>query len=393
MGRGRSGSGVDIRENSIRVTFTYQGKQRRETLYMDGAPMSPTPPNIKYATRLAAEIREKVKNGTFKYAAYFPKSSIAQTEAPLTLGDFLDTWYSQLDLKGSTLKTYLRMKNNFWKPKLGDKPLTDIRHSDITKALKTGGWKSGKTRNNYLAMINGVFALAVADDRIGKNPCVNIEAATWQRKKPDPFSFEEAEKILAHLREKYPEQVVNYYEFQFFSGLRTSEAIGLEWSEIDFNNKTVLIKQGFVIDEMVEDTKTSRERTVRLNSRAMAALTRQKAWTILHEDGRVFKDPVTGKPWAYEQSARKRYWGPTLKLLGIRYRRPYNTRHTYATVGLMAGVNPAFMAKQLGHGVDVFYRVYADWIDDKQSVSEMDKIEQQIGQNIPSLSHEKKKAT
>ncbi|SNS59923.1 hypothetical protein SAMN06265795_10481 [Noviherbaspirillum humi] len=27
--------------------------------------------------------------------------------------------------------------------------------------------------------------------------------------------------------------------------------------------------------------------------------------------------------------------------LGIRYRRPYNTRHTYATVGLMSGANPA----------------------------------------------------
>lgn len=285
------------------------------------------------------------------------------------------------------------MKDNFWKPKLGDKVPAEVKHSDITKALKDGSWKSGKARNNYLSMIVGVFELALSDDRIEERPCTNIETSSWQKKPPDPFSLEEAEKIIAHMSAKYPEQAVNFYEFQFFSGLRTSEAIGLSLTEIDFNKKTVLVKKGFVIDEMVEDTKTSRERTVRLNSRAMAAITRQKVWTFLHEDGRVFKDPVTSKPWAYEQNARKSYWTPTLKLLGIRYRRPYNTRHTYATVGLMSGANPAFMAKQLGHGVDVFYKDYAKWIEGDQSDSEMLKIEQQLGQNIPNASLKKKKAT
>lgn len=38
---------------------------------------------------------------------------------------------------------------------------------------------------------------------------------------------------------------------------------------------------------------------------------------------------------------------PTLKALGIRYRPPYNARHTYATMCLMAGMTPASIAKQL----------------------------------------------
>jgi integrase len=29
----------------------------------------------------------------------------------------------------------------------------------------------------------------------------------------------------------------------------------------------------------------------------------------------------------------------------------------------MAGVNPAFMARQLGHSLDMFFKVYAKWID------------------------------
>lgn len=93
----------------------------------------------------------------------------------------------------------------------------------------------------------------------------------------------------------------------------------------------------------------------------------------------MFHDPGTGKPWAYEQNARKRYWELTIKTLGIRYRRPYNTRHTYATVGLMAGVNPAYMAGQLGHGTEVFFKDYASWISSKQDISEMAKIEGKLG--------------
>ena len=30
---------------------------------------------------------------------------------------------------------------------------------------------------------------------------------------------------------------------------------------------------------------------------------------------------------------------------------------------LMAGANPAFMARQLGHSVEMFFRVYSKWID------------------------------
>jgi len=52
-----------------------------------------------------------------------------------------------------------------------------------------------------------------------------------------------------------------------------------------------------------------------------------------------------------------------IKRLGIRYRRPYNMRHNYATAMLMAGMTPAFCAKQLGHSVGVFSRTYAKWLN------------------------------
>ena len=49
---------------------------------------------------------------------------------------------------------------------------------------------------------------------------------------------------------------------------------------------------------------------------------------------------------------------------GLRRREgPYPWRHTYASIGLTNGSNPAFLAKQLGHTKAVFFSTYARWIE------------------------------
>ena len=51
------------------------------------------------------------------------------------------------------------------------------------------------------------------------------------------------------------------------------------------------------------------------------------------------------------------------------------TQDIYATTMLMAGMNHAFCAKQLGHSVDIFQRTYSKWIDGEQNDREMDRLE------------------
>ena len=57
------------------------------------------------------------------------------------------------------------------------------------------------------------------------------------------------------------------------------------------------------------------------------------------------------------------YIGGRLGVAYVDVRWPYSTRHAYATAGLMAGANPAYMANQLGHSVEVFFKDYAAWIN------------------------------
>jgi integrase len=72
-------------------------------------------------------------------------------------------------------------------------------------------------------------------------------------------------------------------------------------------------------------------------------------------------------------------WQSTLERLGTRYRRPYNMRPIYATLGMMSGARPAFLGTQLGHNLRVFFDVYAKCIntkDDREEIAKLDKSSQ-----------------
>lgn len=376
--------GVELREGSIRVRFTYRGKARKETVYIGDEPMAPTPANAKYATRLVAEIKRKIADNQFDYAEYFPHSPHANEpeEGVPMLHDLMDKWLQVHQVKGSTRTTYRNRLNNFWKPALKNRPITEYVYSDILAALSTGTWTSGKSRNNELSLIKQVFELARLDKLIAENPCVGIERAKHQKPGPDPFDLGEVRQVIEHLRAHRDDQVANFVQFMFYSGLRTSEGIALKWRDIDFQRREMLIEGANVYDEESESTKTFEARIVKLTNSAMEAIERQKPHTML-EGGHVFHDPKTNKPWAYQKITDVRsFWASTLKKLGIRYRRPYNMRHTYATIGLMSGAKPAFLAKQLGHSLRMFFTVYAKWITSDDDDREMEKLEAAIGGSL-----------
>ncbi len=371
---GRKGSGVEIRERSIRLSFVLDGKPCRQTLLVNGEPMLPTGPNIRYATRLAAEIRERIRHGTFSMAEYFPASGTAGD--PITVGSHLDTWLGAQRIEASTRAGYSSAVR-FWKAAIGNKALRSLKTSDALTVLAARPDLSGKTVNNYVSVLREAMALAVVDHLMPDNPALHIARAKHQKPPVDPFTPAETQAILADMRAHYPDQVVNYTAMKFYTGMRTSESFGLRWTNVDLASGYILVSEGVVRGEEKATTKTNSARRIKLNSLALAAVTAQKAHTLLAA-GHVFHDPRYGERWSDERAYRRSYWAPTLKRLGIRYRPPYNTRHTYATLMLMAGMKPGFCAGQMGHGVDLFLRTYAKWIPDVADEAEMRKLEESL---------------
>lgn len=80
--------------------------------------------------------------------------------------------------------------------------------------------------------------------------------------------------------------------------------------------------------------------------------------------------------------------------MGLRYRKPYNTRHSYATMMLMAGMTPAFCAAQLGHAVGMLLGTYARWIDGANNALEMQRLEATLDRDSsPNLPQKQPRST
>lgn len=374
---GRTGDGLEVRGSSIRLRFSLHGQRHCETLRLNGQSLAPTAANIKYAKRLAVEIRRKIADGIFSMAEYFPASGDTAT---LTVAGQLTTWLAAQRIEASTRAGY-SSAIAFWTSHIGATHLRALKPSAIRTALATRPDLSGKTLNNYMSVLREALQLALQDGLLQVHPMAGIEQAKYQKEPPDPFDAGETARIIQAFADRHPGQVANMVEFWAWTGLRTSELTGLRWANVDLASGTVLISEAMVRGVQKSNTKTNVARTVRLNSRALAALQRQRQHTYLGA-GAVFQDPRYSTPWEDERAFRRSYWTPILKLLGIRYRRPYNLRHTYATAMLMAGMAPAFCAKQLGHSIEMFLKTYARWLNGEQDDREMARLEATI---VPKL--------
>jgi integrase len=73
-----------------------------------------------------------------------------------------------------------------------------------------------------------------------------------------------------------------------------------------------------------------------------------------------------GKQWTevgYEQWI-PRAWAPTLEDIGLAYQRPYDCRHSFASLLIHEGRSVVYVARQLGHSTAVCMRTYAHVIDE-----------------------------
>jgi len=362
MGRGRKGSGVEPLKSCIRVRIYRQGERRTVTL-----DLKPTVANIRATERLMARVRQEIELGIFDFAATFPDAETRDQDAVSITGfaTFARRWLNSMVLEKSTYSDYRGAIENLWIPKFGEAPLDAIKPSQIREVnIARLATVCPKTVNHNLIPLRGIFNAALDDELIERSPMANVRNLKFQKARPDPFDREEMETIIGFMADRYPEQVANFYEFAFGTGMRPSEEIAMAWGDIDWKRQSVRIRRARV-RHVIKSTKTNRERDIDLTDRMIAVLKRQKAHSFMRGlDTPVFLNPASGTPWPDVQDQRKLYFHPALKRLGLRSRDAYQTRHTYATLALMSGVNPAYISRQLGHTTTaMLFSTYSRWID------------------------------
>lgn len=359
-----------VSASSIEISFTYRGKRCREKIKL-----KPTPANLKRAERHRAAILDAIEKGTFDYATTFPKSKSAplfsdQPGATITVERFLSDWWrgEEKDLKASTRTVDKRIVFNQIIPEFGQFTLTDLKWHMIRDWAKSQGW-SRKTQNNKLSVLRRALNEAVEQELIHHHPMANkvirrrksrSESVASTKPKIDPFSHEERTALIGAARG----QLQNLVQFGFWTGLRLSELFALNWGNVDWINDRIYVEGALTQDaDEIENTKTEAgERTVNLLPPAIAALKAQKEHTFL-KGVEVFQNPHTRERWTGDQALRARQWNTLCRRAGVRYRPPGQMRHTFASMSLMAGESPQWVAAQMGHTDWTFTaRVYYRWI-------------------------------
>jgi len=280
------------------------------------------------------------------------------------VGDWLKTWLNRKEphIKNSTLAGYIKIIKMLSNG-IGTLPLAELKKRHVRAWCETLPC-SNKTIGNIISPLRAALQDAVDDELIDNNPLVDFRFRRNEAPKPsdvDPFNKDEQAAILS----AFTGQHKNLFQFAFWSGLRTSELVALEWGDIDWLKETVKIQRAKTqTSNKAETTKTkSGTREVKLLSPALQALKDQKQFTFL-EGKIVFHDERTQKPWTGDQSIRK-LWTRALHKVGVRYRRPYQTRHTYASMMLSSGESLAWVSNQIGHSsVLMTANVYATYIPD-----------------------------
>ena len=364
---------VGVKSERLFLDFRFEGKRCKEY-----TGLYDTPANRRKAEHLAKRIDAAILLQQFSYREFFPNSSRAaqfepSDEASVTVvksskmfADFAEQWFTEkrVEWRQSYESTIRITLDNYLIPTFGERAVYEITKPLILEfrvslASIPG---MGDSRSLSASRINHIMTplrmiLTEAADRYDfHNPWQNIKPLKEPRTQVEPFSLDEVKKILRNVRPDYRA----YYTVRFFTGLRSSEVDGLKWQYVDFERRQILVREALVQGRMVPTKTDGSMRDIDMNSLVFDALKKHRKDTA-HRSDFVFCSN-TNQPLA-NRNVTRRVWYPMLQALGLKARRPYQTRHTAATLWLASGESPEWIARQMGHTTtEMLFRVYSRYV-------------------------------
>lgn len=363
---------------NLYVDFRYQGVRCREyTTLRDSVR------NRKTVKGLLKRIEQEIATGSFDYEKTFPGSKMLDkfraedepsaprrptpqlTQTPL-FEDFAETWYQECLPQWRPLhqESVRGVLDKYLIPYFGDREVGGIQRPnvlDFRARLSRKPGRRGKPLGN--SRINKIMTflrqiLNEAAIRYDLRPAFQgIKPLRVPKADVHPFSLVEVHQIIDSCRPDFR----NYFIVRFFSGMRTGEIHGLRWRSVDFENNLILIRETLVKGEITPGAKTYEScRDIPMLPAVRDALLEQRKatpsnieWVFWNKDG----GPIDANNFT------KRVWRPLLAYLDLEYRRPYQTRHTTATLMLAAGEAPEWIARLLGHtSTEMLFKTYSRYV-------------------------------
>ncbi|WP_372822169.1 Arm DNA-binding domain-containing protein [Pseudomonas parafulva] len=404
MGRERTSSGleaelakhtgIELHGGNLRIVFMWRRIRCRESL---GLPV--TKANIKHAALLRAAILHEIKTNTFEYGRHFPNSKHAgnYSSAKDERLEALAERYKPLkavDITPMTEEKYAYAIDIcvelVGKDRLAGILLPEDIHLLRARLIET---RAPSTANHYLATFAGFLTWCESNKYCVAGLAAACTRFAMSEKEPDPLTHEEFDLVVT--KGCLHPQDVAATTLAVYTGLRPGELCALAVEDIDLQAGKIEVTRAITADGTFKLPKTGKPRTVLLMEPAIEACRTLIAIVAKHpkRDIRVYhnrhewRDESVTPLLSPSTQARKRVinewfvstawntkWAGIQRRAGIRPRRPYQTRHTYACWCLTARGNLAFIAKQMGHkDFTMLVEVYAKWMD-HESPMEIQRI-------------------
>lgn len=277
--------------------------------------------------------------------------------------------------------SYNRLKLQFNKhilPAFGKKSMKTIKPVDLQQYAN----KKSEEVQEYrlqLSNISRIFEFAIKQGIITSNPIKMItipkKKANLEKKKIKYFTKDELKTLLTDAKENEPYKIYAFLYLMANTGCRKGEILGLQWDCIDFENKTLEIRQTLSRGEnrrlYLEEPKTSHSfRTIPLEDETISIL---KSWRKTQRETmlQVGINTMSAKQLVFSSPFNEfinmdipnRWMVRICKRTNIPILTPHSLRHTFATLLISEGVNPKTVSELLGHSsvaftLDIYTGVY-----------------------------------
>jgi len=281
-------------------------------------------------------------------------------------------------------------------------------HQAPMKGKNPAKGRSVVTVNYYMTTIAGMFQFAADHGYLEASPFEGIKPLKKARVEPDPLTRDEFIRLIDACRHQ---QTKNLWSLAVYTGVRHGELLSLAWEDIDLKAGTITVRRNYTkLGEFtLPKTEASTNRVIHLIEPAVSVLRNQAEMTRLgkqhridvqlREYGRterhdctfVFNPQLVRRSeqvgFVYKVDSIGDSWDAAVKRAGIRHRKAYQSRHTYACWSLSAGANPSFIASQMGHAsAQMVFNVYGAWMADSSS-EQIAMLNQKLAAFAPSMPH------
>jgi integrase len=295
-----------------------------------------------------------------------------------TLDEYVcQTWAQThaVTLAPKTAKHYAGLYDVHIAPQLGGFKLAELTPEMVARwqAERIAAGAGRVAVLHALDLLGSILQRAVESERIGRNPVRIVrKVRRAPRREVRPLAPATVEGLRAESRQRDAVLI----SVLAYAGLRPQEALGLCFGHI--RDRTILVERAVSLGEL-KDTKTRSHRTVRLLGPLQDDL---HAWRrscgSAADPALVFAGP-NGRPFTKTDwdNWRNRAFDRACRAIELEGARPYDLRHSFASLLLHEGRSVMYVARQLGHDARLTLSTYGhviDELDDSPQIPAEDAI-------------------